>query len=87
MLPKQAVVNSLFLEGKVCLHACVHNSTSRASVCHLCIVRLVDSFQYVSAGGGSVFNSKCCLCLSLNVGVCVYAFIQKRGGEEGGGCV
>lgn len=53
-------------------------------MCHLCSV---DSFQYVSAGGGSVFYAKCCLCLSVNVGVCVYAFIQKRGGEEGGGCV
>lgn len=56
-------------------------------MCHLCTVCLVDSFQYVSAGGGSVFYAKCCLCLSVNVGVCVYAFIQKRGGEEGGGCV
>lgn len=56
------------------------------TVCRLCIVRLVDSFQYVSAGGGCVFYAKCCFCLSVNV-VFVYASIQKGGRDEGEGSV
>lgn len=61
----------------------MHASITPPAVCHLCTVRLVDSSQYVSAGG----YAECCLCLSVNVGVYVDAFIQKRGEEEGGGCV
>lgn len=70
----------------MCLCACFHNSTSTVTVCRLCAMRLVDSFQHVSAGGGGVFYAKCCFCLSVNV-VFVYAATQKRGRDEGEGSV
>lgn len=44
---------TLFLKGKVCLHTCCLNFTSKVAVFHLWSVCLVASC--VSAGGSSAF--------------------------------